>query len=324
MTTAASPAATAVPFRFFNLRVVRRQAVGHSMVRITFGGQALGDFAAGGRDQRVKLFLPHPYQDTPVVPTEAGEEWFAEWRAMDPAVRGIMRTYTIREQRHEPDELDIDFALHGTGPQTPAPGVNGRAAGRTAAPRTADGRASDGRAASGPAARWAARAEPGDRVVILGPVAADNAGVDFRPPPGTDWVLLTADETALPAVAGILTWLPAGTRAKIWIEVPHPEDMRELPTDADAEITWLVRDSVRGSRTDLALDAVRAADLPAGVPYAWIAGESATVRAVRRHLVRERGFDRRAVMFTGYWRQGATEEDLVEEVVSGTGPSDDD
>ncbi|MCO6010434.1 siderophore-interacting protein [Actinoallomurus purpureus] len=278
---------TSAPFRFFDLRVVRTERLGPSMVRITFGGDPLAEFAGGGRDQRFKLFLPHPHQDAPVVPTDAGEEWFARWRTMDPAVRAVMRSYTAREQRRDPCELDVDFALHGDG---------------------------------GPASRWAARAAAGDRVVVLGPVTPDNGGVDFRPPPGTDWILLTGDETALPAVAGILASLPAGTRARAWIEVPHAADVQDLPTDADAEITWLVRD---GAPSGLILDAVRAAALPAGTPYAWIAGEAGGVRALRRHLVGERGLDRRAVVFTGYWRRGATEEDLIAEAVAGTAPADD-
>lgn len=31
------------------------------------------------------------------------------------------------------------------------------------------------------------------------------------------------------------------------------------------------------------------------------------VRAMRRHLVAERGIDRAAITFTGYWRLGKTE-----------------
>ncbi|MEV0400417.1 siderophore-interacting protein [Actinoallomurus sp. NPDC050550] len=309
-----STTATAAPFRFFDTRVVRTRRLGPSMIRITFGGERLTGLAAGGRDQRFKLFLPHPHQDAPIVPSDAGEEWFARWREMDPAVRAVMRSYTVREQRRDPDELDVDFALHGDG---------------------------------GPASRWAVRALPGDRVVVLGPTTPDNGGVDFRPPPGTDWVLLTGDETALPAVAGILAWLPAGTRARVWLEVSHAADVQDLPTEADAEVTWLVRDdaahgplpddSAPGLLRDdsapglvrddsahgLVLDAVRAATLPAGAPYAWIAGEAGGVRALRRHLVGERGLDRRAVVFTGYWRRGATEEDLLAEAVAGTAAADD-
>ncbi|MDP9612969.1 siderophore-interacting protein [Streptomyces demainii] len=292
-TIAATTTPTAVPFRFFDVRVVRTRSLGPSIARITFGGGCLKDFVSGGRDQRFKLFLPHPGQTTPVVPVEDGEGWFAAWRAMDPAVRGIMRSYTVRARRHDPDEIDVDFALHHDG---------------------------------GPAARWAARAEPGDRVTLLGPVVEDNGGVDFRPPPGTDWVLITGDETALPAVAGILEWLPAGLPAKVWLEVQHAEDVQELRTRANAEISWLVRDAVApGTRRSAPLvEAVRATGLLSGTPYAWIAGEAGTVRELRRHLVRERGFDRKAVTFTGYWRLGACEEQLVEEAVSGARPAAED
>jgi NADPH-dependent ferric siderophore reductase len=38
--------------------------------------------------------------------------------------------------------------------------------------------------------------------------------------------------------------------------------------------------------------------------YAWIAGESGVVTALRRHLVRDLGMDRRQVAFMGYWRRG--------------------
>ncbi|MGW8380314.1 siderophore-interacting protein [Streptomyces sp. ODS28] len=291
MSTAAPEApAPAVPFEFFDLHVVRTRKLGRSLVRVTLGGERLWRFHSGGRDQRFKLFLPHPGQDAPVVPTEAGNDWFPQWRAMDPSVRGIMRSYTAREQRRVPhEELDVDFVLHGAGPS----GMP-----------------------EGPASRWAATARPGDRVTLLGPVVEDNGGVDFRPPEGTDWVLLSGDETALPAIAGILGSLPPATRVKVWLEVPHAEDLQDLPTLADADITWLVRENFTRHRTDAVLDSVRAAALPGGTPYAWIAGEAGTVKALRRHLVRERGFDRRAVKFTGYWRLGATEEQLVEEAVS--------
>lgn len=41
--------------------------------------------------------------------------------------------------------------------------------------------------------------------------------------------------------------------------------------------------------------------------YAWIAGEAATVRDLRRHLVQDLGIDRRWVAFMGYWRLGRAE-----------------
>ncbi|CAM5620786.1 MULTISPECIES: siderophore-interacting protein [Streptomyces] len=294
MTTTAAPATT--PFRFFDVHVVRTRRLGPSMVRITFGGERLGELASGGRDQRFKLFLPQAHQSEPVF-ADQGENWYPAWRAQDPAERPLMRSYTIREQRHEPAEVDVDFALHGAD----APGG----------------------AAGGPASRWAAAAVPGDRVSILGPAVEDNGGVDFRPPPGTDWILLTGDETALPAVAGILAWLSPGTQAKVFLSVAHAADRQDLPTFADADITWLVADERPADGTDALLEAVRAAELPEGTPYAWIAGEAGNVKLLRRHLVRERAFDRRAVKFTGYWRRGASEEDLLAEYVAGTAAATD-
>ncbi|MGH3243665.1 MAG: siderophore-interacting protein [Spirillospora sp.] len=284
------------PYAFFDMHVLRSERLGPSMVRITYGGDCLtpGAGAAGtagaagasgerfvtaGRDQRFKIFFPHPHQDAPVMPDgRGGDTWFADWRALDPAERGIMRSYTVRYLR--PGELDVDFALHPEG-------------------------------GSGPAASWADAARPGDRVTVLGPTGTDNGGYDFLPPPGAP-VLIAGDLTALPAIAGNLASLPASTPAHVWIDVPHPEDRQDLPTAADAEITWV-------SPGGLA-DAVRAAVVPGGA-YAWIAGESAVVKALRRHLVNDRGLDRGAVTFTGYWRRGATEEDLLAEFVAGGSPA---
>ncbi|MFF5228792.1 siderophore-interacting protein [Dactylosporangium sp. NPDC000521] len=178
----------------------------------------------------------------------------------------------MREQRG--DEFDVDFAVHDT-------------------------------VTAGPASTWARHARPGDRAVVLAPTVADNGGVDFRPPEGTDWVLLTGDETAVPALAGILAWIGTSMPVRAWIEVHDAADVRDLPRPEGAELTWLVGGGV--------LDAVRAAELPPGTPYAWVAGEPGVVRSVRRHLVHERGIDRRRVMFTGYWRRGATEDDLIVE-----------
>ncbi|MDT0445651.1 siderophore-interacting protein [Streptomyces johnsoniae] len=271
---------TAAPFEFFDVHVLRADRISPGFVRVTVGGAALTRFAGGGRDQRIKLFLPHPGQPRAVVPRGAGAGWWPAWQRMSPGERATMRTYTVREHRREPDELDIDFALHGD---------------------------------VGVASRWAARAVAGDELTLLGPVEEDNGGVDFRPPPEADWVLVTADATALPAVEGILAWLPPGIGAKVWIEVDHAADRRELPTKADADITWLVRGEAPGASV---LDAVRNAAFPGGTPYAWLAGEASTVRGLRRHLVNDRGVDRRRITFTGYWRRGTSEEDLINEAIA--------
>ncbi|WP_374207956.1 siderophore-interacting protein [Streptomyces sp. MUM 203J] len=275
-----------LPFRFFPLRVVRTRRLGPSLVRVTLGGtgdEDLSGFVSGGYDQSLSLFLPHPGQPEPVLPPLDGDDLhgvLGAWRAMPDGVRAVMRSYTVREQRRDPAELDVDFAVHEDG---------------------------------GPACRWALRAAEGDRITVLGPAVADNTGVRFRLPDDADELLLWADETALPAASAILERLPAGLRAQVWLEVPQAGDRLEAHTAADASITWLVRDG----HTPPAVDAVRAAEVTGSAPYVWIAGESGTVKTLRRHFVNERGLDRRRVTFTGYWRRGLSEDALREAPASG-------
>ena len=262
--------AVAAPFRFFSLQVARTRRLGPSLVRVTFVGEDLQYFFSDGHDQSLSLFLPAEGRTEPGVPVELGDGWWQGWREQADDVRAVMRSYTLRGLRRDPDEIDIDIVLH-----EPA----------------------------GPASRWAARACAGDRVQLLGPAVADNRAIRFRPPGDTDLVLLWGDETALPAVSAILEALPAGQRARVWLEVQDAGDIQDLATDADAEITWLVGEK--------ALGVVREAQLPpAERPYVWIAGESGCVKELRRHFVRERGIDRRRVTFVGYWRLGMTEEQL--------------
>ncbi|WP_405614207.1 siderophore-interacting protein [Streptomyces sp. NBC_00076] len=272
--------AVAAPFRFFSLQVVRTRRLGPSLVRVTFGGEDLHAFFSDGRDQSLSLFLPHPGQPEPVVPIELGDGWWQAWRELPDDVRAVMRSYTLRALRRDPDEIDIDFVLH-----TPA----------------------------GPASAWAARAAAGDRILLLGPAVADNRAIRFRPPVDTDLVVVWGDESAVPAACAIVESLPAGTRARVWLEVPHAADVQDLVTEADAEITWLVRDEARAEGSPMALGALREGQLPpAERPYVWIAGESGCVKELRRHFVRERGIDRRSVTFVGYWRPGLSEEQLRE------------
>jgi NADPH-dependent ferric siderophore reductase len=277
--------AVAAPFRFFSLQVVRTRRLGPSLVRVTFGGPDLHAFHSDGHDQSLSLFLPHPGQPEPVVPLELGDGWWQGWRELPEDVRAVMRSYTLRDLRRDPDEIDIDFALHGIEPGAPVQ--------------------------AGPASRWAARAAAGDRVLLLGPAVADNRAIRFRPPEDTDLVVVWGDETAVPAASAIVEALPAGTRARVFLEVPHAGDIQDLATEADAEITWLVREERGAGGAPMALDALRAAHLPSAErPYVWIAGESGCVKELRRHFVRERGIDRRRVTFVGYWRRGVSEEQL--------------
>ncbi|MFE9607125.1 siderophore-interacting protein [Streptomyces sp. NPDC006012] len=292
--------AVAAPYRFFSLQVVRTRRLGPSLVRVGFAGPGLADFRSDGRDQSLSLFLPRPGRRDPVVPLDLGDDWWPAWRALPDDVRAVMRSYTLRALRRDAlgrtTEIDIDFALHGVAADGSAAPGGAQAGGGPSSP-------------AGPASRWAANARPGDRVLVLGPVVADNRAIRFRPPEDTDLVVLWGDETAVPAATSVLESLPAGLRVRAWFEVPHADDVQDVPTAADAEITWLVRDE----NCPTAVDALRAARLPSAEhPYVWIAGESGQVKALRRHFVGERGIDRRRVTFVGYWRRGLSEEQFRE------------
>jgi NADPH-dependent ferric siderophore reductase len=271
--------AETAPFQFFSLRVDRTRRLGPSLIRVTFTGEDLKNFASGGRDQSLSLFLPHPGQEAPVLPPLDNPDMYAilgAYRAMPADERAVMRSYTVRAQRTAPaPEVDIDFAVHTDG---------------------------------GPACTWAQHAKPGDPVVVLGPAVADNTGVRFRLPEDADSVVIWADETALPAASAILEWLPAETRAQVFLEVPYSGDRTEPVTEADATVTWLVREEGAPS----AVAAIEGTALPGEAPYVWIAGESGSVKALRRHFVRDRGLDRRRVTFVGYWRKGLSEDALRE------------
>lgn len=149
---------------------------------------------------------------------------------------------------------------------------------------------------TGPAARWARTAAPGQVLGRYGPSAA------YRRPLGTgDWYLFAGDETTLPAIGSLLESLPPSARAVVYVEVADPDEEQPLPR---ADVHWLHRHD--GASL---VAGVRAARLPAGTPAVWLAGEAGAVRALRRHLVTDRGIDKRRIDFTGYWRRGLTQDD---------------
>jgi NADPH-dependent ferric siderophore reductase len=191
-----------------------------------------------------------------------GGDWWETYQAIPEDRRPVLRNYTVRRFDPAAQELDVDFVVHGD---------------------------------DGPASAWALRARPGD---VIG-VCHDAASA--APPADTDWLLLVADETGLPALSVILSELPAGRRALVLVEVDGPEGEIELATGPGVEMRWLHRAGVAAGRSDVVARTLRAAELPSGQVYAWVAGESGMVKEVRRHLVRERGVDKRRVEFCGYW-----------------------
>jgi NADPH-dependent ferric siderophore reductase len=276
-------------------------------VRVTFACDEFCDFGTAGLDQRIKLLLPLPGRGVSDVGDHGGE-WYARWRELPEDERNPFRTYTVRAARPEQCEVDVDFAFHGDG---------------------------------GPAARWVRDAAVGDELVLVGPderSASSHVGIDWHPGSATH-LLLAGDETAAPAICSVLESLPAGSSASAFIEVPETGDTLSPALPHGCSITWLGRDGApHGSLLDPAVRAWVAthrelilptvlsrpqplADIDVDVEllwdapeekagsdfYAWLAGEAATIKSLRRFLVSETGIDRSRVAFMGYWRLGKAE-----------------
>jgi len=116
----------------------------------------------------------------------------------------------------------------------------------------------------------------------------------FDPPADAGWLMLVGDLTALPAMARIAETTELPTR--IWAEVADA-----LPDylPATADVTWL--DPPPGEHSRLA-EVVETVAWPEGPGYFWMAGESAQMRAIRKHLMRDRRLPSSAYDVMGYWR----------------------
>jgi len=310
------PTATAIEqderaaYRPYRASVARIERLSPHFTRVTFTAEEFRFFARHGLDQRVKLVFPIAGRigdlglDDPAVVIGGG--WYSLWRSLPDGQRNPFRTYTVRSIRPESRELDIDFVVHG-----------------------------DGRASDGPASRWLHSACVDDELVIVGPDARSldsGIGIDWHPGSATE-LLLVGDETAAPAICSILESLAPHMRARAFIEVPTAADAQRIDTAADVSVTWIargdrglehvVRSWAADSRVyepaiarspqelaDIDIDVDLLWDSPADSPgefYAWIAGESTTVKSLRRFLVSELGVDRGRVAFMGYWRLGKSE-----------------
>ncbi|SDK30500.1 NADPH-dependent ferric siderophore reductase, contains FAD-binding and SIP domains [Nocardioides sp. YR527] len=288
-----------------------------SFARIELAGDDLADFGNDGPslDQRIKLLFPAV---PGVLPELSGENWYAEWLALPEDERPRMRTYTIRSVEGEGIEkrLYVDFVLH--------PGAHGPGSDWAGAAEPGDEILVAGPKLGEPygGIEWL----PGDAtrlllvgdetavpaiVSILESLPADATGSAFLEVPAADDVQdVVAPEglevswlpregapvggPALAAVGGLLGF-EATPEDVTSVEVEDP-DLWETPdySSSGEEVSAPANGSTNGSTTG------------EDGRYAWIAGESRMVTALRRHLVNELEMPRKQVAFMGYWREGVS------------------
>ncbi|MGN5637500.1 siderophore-interacting protein [Streptomyces sp. AC154] len=257
------------------VRVEGVERISPRMLRISFSGDALASLMEDRPDQQMKLCFPRPGQRVPRLPEPDAEDAYG------------MRWYEAYLAIPEPERpLMRSFTVRSYHPGSGLMAVDFVLHGD-----------------EGPATRWARTAGPGDVAGMVGPSSAYA-----RPLPRAGHLLLAGDESALPAIGTILEALPAGARATVCAEVADAAEEQRFDSAAEVTVCWVHRD--RGASL---LDAVRSAALPQGDTAGWLAGEAGTVRALRRHLVEERGLPRSAVEFSGYWRRSLTQDDAPTE-----------
>ncbi|SMQ75433.1 siderophore-interacting protein [Agreia sp. VKM Ac-1783] len=253
------------------LHVIRRQVITPNMARVTLGAGDIAKFVPMGFDQWFRLFIPIAEEETlSRLPQKLNTLSYAKYLTISKTKRPVLRNYTVRAYREvgvDGPELDVDFVLHGD-----------------AAAGTA-----------GPAASWAARCEPGDAVAIL------DEGIGFVQPVETDSVVLVADETGLPAVAGVLASLPADTVGIALIEVPTADDIQDLVGPAKVDVRFIVRPDAHATPGRAVLAAAEALPALGERCFAWTVGESALVAGARRHWIAT-GVPKENIMFCGYWK----------------------
>lgn len=316
MTSSAPTIAT--PFRLFDVELTKRTVLSHNFVRFTFTGPHLHRFADNGRDQRIKLLFPAGKGFAALMRSQ--HDWYATWRGLADGERPAMRTYTIRAVRPDVNEIDVDIVLHGLagvatawastapvgsplivcGPNADYDGFHGGvdfhppagaarillAGDETALPAIAnilERLPADTRGCAlvevpdaGDAA--ALSSHPGFEVVVAARASGGSQGDALIPLVQEHAGRLLAAQAA-PASA---------TRAARAAGLSELEDV-----DIEEGILWEVPDDAQNGETPL---------------YAWLAGEAGVIKTLRRHLVSERGIDRTAVAFMGYWRLGRNEQ----------------
>jgi NADPH-dependent ferric siderophore reductase len=256
-------------------QVVRREEITSHMVRVVLGGSGFDTFKPSEfADSYVKLVFVAENVDVAGLPQPLTLDSFG---GLPAAKQPVIRTMTVRRADPVAREVAIDILVHGE---------------------------------HGTAGPWAAAAEPGQPMYLMGPSGA------YSPDPAADWHLLAGDETALPAISVALETLPANAIGQAFIEIAGPENEISLTAPEGVAINWIYR----GGRADLIsedragdhaplIEAVTTAPWLPGQVHAFVHGEAqAVMHNIRPYIRKDRGVDAKWASISGYWRRGRTEE----------------
>jgi NADPH-dependent ferric siderophore reductase len=153
---------------------------------------------------------------------------------------------------------------------------------------------------NGPVSAWAARVKPGESFEI----SATHPRSGFAIQNATEHYLLFGDETALPAIGGILEALPAHARADVFVEIDDAGEEQIIETAATVHLTWLHRKADGHAVARSLVEAAKALGRPDENTVVWIAAEASIVKSLRTHALLGWGVDRKRLHAAGYWKRG--------------------
>lgn len=176
----------------------------------------------------------------------------------------VGRNYTVRTFDVASGEMTIDFVAH----------------------------------VGGVAAQWAINAEIGSELLMTRPRSW------YCPPDGTQWQLIVADLTGLPAAARIVESIDPDTTVHMIVEVIDETDLNALPSAPNVVLDISVGTG-NGIGPSVLSDRVRKFVPASPEGYLWFAGEAGESRLVRKHARSKFGWDASRYDTIGYWRVDA-------------------
>jgi NADPH-dependent ferric siderophore reductase len=178
-----------------------------------------------------------------------------------------LRTYSIYDVDPELGTLDIVMLDHGGAPESLTP-----------------------------ARRWSRTVGVGDEVQFTRP----QGNLVVRP--AAPYHVFAGEETASVAFAAMLRSLPPTAEVHGVIEAGDRADHLELVRP----LRLVQRGEASAMDSVVLADALRALELPDHPGVAYLAGEARTIQTLRKILITERGWDRRAIRTKPFWTPGRT------------------
>ena len=143
-------------------------------------------------------------------------------------------------------------------------------------------------------ARWVSQLRVGDLVGVAGP-SGGSIGL-------ADHYLIAGDETAIPAIARILDFLPRQCGGDVLIEIANDAERLPLELPDGFKLTWLARQDDTASALEGALISALA-HKAAEKTFVWVSCEASIASRLRKHARAAAERDHFDHLIAGYWKR---------------------